>query len=195
MQPPAGLSPTHVFERTYQIEDREREEHLVSSTGETYRVDCDHELGFIDTVEVEDEVIRVVGWAVEPSEQPAETVAVFMDGRCLGYGSASWPRPDVAESLGTPSAQLSGFDFYLACDAPADAPGQLRVFVLSPDGRAADSAASALPELGRPSQSRPRPRAACRFCPTSRATICAHRATGLRTDSARAVGAAPCPLL
>src|SRR5262245_35130011 len=41
----------------------------------------------------------------------------------------------------------------------------------------------------------PRPRGACRFCATSRATACAHPATRLRTNCARVVGAEPCPLL
>jgi hypothetical protein len=65
----------------------------------------------------------------------------------------------------------------------------------SPDVRAADSAASALPTPRRLPQSRLRPPAPCQSSATSWVTVCAHQATELRRDSVRAVDAAPCPLL
>jgi amino acid adenylation domain-containing protein len=135
----AGIDPGTVFNRVYQIADRQGHEYILGSMGDTYRVQKDHMQGNLDGVFVEAETIQFKGWAVEPCRsQRALTIAVFLDNHYLGYGATSERRPDVADKLATPSVLHAGFNFHFKRKAIPNIGDKARVFILSNDGTAAE---------------------------------------------------------
>jgi amino acid adenylation domain-containing protein len=139
-----GSDPATVFDRTYQIEDRDGHEYILDSMGNAYRVEQDRTQGNLDGVFIEDETIQFKGWAVEPrSRQRAQTIAVFLGHRYLGCGATSERRPDVVDKLAADSAFYAGFNFYFKRKALPDVVGKPRVFVLSNAGSAAELTSAA----------------------------------------------------
>lgn len=139
-----GIDPATVFNRTYQIEDREGHEYILDSMGDAYRVEQNRMQGNIDGVFIEDETIQFKGWAIEPcGRQRAQTIAVFLDHRYLGCGATSERRPDVVDKLAAHSALYAGFNFHFRRKAIPDVLGKPRVFVLSNDGSAAELTSAA----------------------------------------------------
>jgi amino acid adenylation domain-containing protein len=139
-----GSDPAAVFNRTYQIEDRDGHEYILDSIGEAYRVEQNRMQGNIDGVFIEDETIQFKGWVVEPcGRRPAQTIAVFLDHRYLGCGATSERRPDVADKLAAHSALYAGFNFHFKRRAIPDVIGKPRVFVLSNGGSAAELTSAA----------------------------------------------------
>lgn len=135
-----GSDPATVFNRTYQIGGQAGTEYILGSTGDAYRVEKNRMQGNIDGVFIEDETIQFKGWAVEPCRrQRAQTIAVFLDDRYLGYGATGEQRPDVADKLDTPCVLHAGFNFHFGRKAIPHV-GEPRVFVLAHDGTAAELA-------------------------------------------------------
>jgi len=138
-EPLTTSDPAIVYDRTYRIENRDQRESILSSTGDVYRIEQDRIQGRVDEVRITVETIQFVGWAVEPRlRQPAQTIAVFLDDRFLGYGASGDSRPDVAKHLAATSAQYAGFNFSFRRSAAAGVMGRPRLFVLSSDGSAAE---------------------------------------------------------
>ena len=73
-------------------------------------------LGRIDTPEAGSRTVKgpmvVRGWAYSPSS-PVSTVEVRLDGCALGRAGLGRARPEIAEALGDPAAELSGFELHL----------------------------------------------------------------------------------
>jgi len=127
--------PATVYDRSYRIETRDRDEELLSSTGEVYRVEQDRSRGHLEEVRTDTDGINFLGWAVEPFQrEPAQVIAIFLDGRFLGYGACGVSRPDVAKHLDAASAQYAGFNFHF----PRIVAGRPRLFALSSNGIAAE---------------------------------------------------------
>ena len=138
-EPPVGCDPASVYDCNYRIDKRDQRESILSSAGDMYRVEQDRTQGHVDEVRMDAERIQIVGWAVEPCHrQPAQTIAVFLEGRFLGYGSSGELRPDVAKHLAATSAQYAGFNFQFRRSAADSVIGRPRLFVLSSDGCAAE---------------------------------------------------------
>ncbi len=134
-----GSDPGTVFNRAYQIGNREGHEYIFGSMGDAYRIDQNRMQGNIESVFIEDEVIQIKGWAVEPCRrQRAQTIAVFLDDRYLGYGATGEQRPDVADKLAVRSVLHAGFNFHFQRKAMIEVGGKPRVFVLSNDSTAAE---------------------------------------------------------
>jgi amino acid adenylation domain-containing protein len=134
--PPAGTNPADVYDRTYRIGSGTQQGSILGSMGDVYRINQDRTQGFVDTVRIDAETIQVIGWAVEPDQRPAPTIAVFVGDRFLGYGAAAKPRPDVAQHFGSSTQYYSGFDFIFPQHANNIASDECSVFVLSQDGYA-----------------------------------------------------------
>jgi hypothetical protein len=132
--PPAGTNPADVYDRTYRIGSGTQQGSILGSMGDVYRINQDRTQGFVDTVRIDAETIQVVGWAVEPDQQPAPTIAVFVGDLFFGYGAAAKPRPDVAQHLGSSRQYYSGFDFVFPQRANNIVSDECSVFVLSQDG-------------------------------------------------------------
>jgi amino acid adenylation domain-containing protein len=128
--------PAIVFDRTYRIDKRGHRESILSSTGEEYCIDHSALQGYVDTFTIDAKMIRFAGWAVDDCQrQPAQTIAVFLGDRFLGYGASGTPRPDVAQGL---PVEYAGFDFKFWRAAVAGATERPRLFVLSSNSRAAE---------------------------------------------------------
>jgi pimeloyl-ACP methyl ester carboxylesterase len=137
-----------VFDRTFQIDNRAQRECIVSSTGEEYFIDHTALQGFVETFTNEAGLAKFAGWAVEPCQRrPAQTIAVFLGERFLGYGACCTPRPDIAQQLSASTAQYAGFDFRFRRAAAVGAVERPRLFVLSSNGRAAELRLSAVQEV------------------------------------------------
>jgi hypothetical protein len=81
-------------------------------------------------------MVQFAGWAVDDCQrQPAQTIAVFLGDRFLGYGASGAPRPDVVQDL---PVEYAGFDFKFRRAAVVGAMERPRLFVLSSNGRAAE---------------------------------------------------------
>jgi hypothetical protein len=112
---------------TYRLVTRGERQLIVDSTGRR-RVVSDLVQGSVDSLALEDDVLRALGWAAQPRLGPAEKVLVFVDGRFQAAAVPSKPRPDVAREHGR-STLASGFS--IAGSAPAGATRQdVRVFAL-----------------------------------------------------------------
>lgn len=136
---PAGCDPAAIFDRVYRIESRNKRESIISSMGDVYRIEQDRVQGYVDAVKVNAETIHIRGWAVEPCQrQPAQTIAVFLGDRFLGYGASGVSTPETAKQIAATTAQCAGFDFLFRRDTAPDATGRPRLFVLSGDHCAAE---------------------------------------------------------
>jgi acyl-coenzyme A synthetase/AMP-(fatty) acid ligase/pimeloyl-ACP methyl ester carboxylesterase len=134
-----GSDPETVFDRVYQIGDREGHEYVLGSAGDAYRVEQNRTQGNLEDVFIEAETLQFKGWAVEPCRrQRAQTIAVFLDDHYLGYGATGERRPDVADELAERSVLYAGFNFHFKRNAIPDIGGRARVFVLSNDGTAVE---------------------------------------------------------
>ena len=134
----AGIDPAKVYDPGYRIGTGPQRGSIVGSTGDVYRIEQERMRGYVDAVRTDAETIQFMGWAVEPDRrQPAQTIAVFLGDRFLGYGTSCTPRLDVAKRLG-PSAHYAGFDLVFPTSAASAATDECRLFVLSQDGRAAE---------------------------------------------------------
>lgn len=141
-----GCDPATVYERDYRMDDRYNPGSIVGSMGEVYRIDQGLIQGFVDEIRINAGAIQFGGWAVEPCrQQPAQTIAVFLDDQLLGYGASADPRPDVVKSLSATTALFSGFNFIFYDAVAADTMRRPRLFVLSNDGSAAELRAAIEP--------------------------------------------------
>jgi oxalate---CoA ligase len=145
---PAGSDPATVFDRVYRIEERDDRECIISSTGDVYGVEHGTNQGYVDAVNTDGEKIQIKGWALEPNQrQPAQTIAVFVGDRFLGYGASGAPTPETAKQLVASLVPCSGFDFFFSRDVAPGTAGRPRLFVLSKDYRAAELGLSVEYEL------------------------------------------------
>jgi amino acid adenylation domain-containing protein len=141
--PTCVADPSAVFDRKYRIGIRHWCESILGSRGDVYPIIRRHSQGNIDGIFIDPESIQFKGWALEPCRtQRANTIAVFLDGRFLGYGGTGERRPDVQEKIGAPSVLHAGFNFHFRHDAVGDtndhAMKRARLFILSEDGTAAE---------------------------------------------------------
>jgi amino acid adenylation domain-containing protein len=144
-EPRLESAPENVFGRAYRIEHREHGELLIGSMGDHYRVAQSHIHGHVDEVRVEADTIHFKGWAADLSgQQSVQTIAVFLDGRFLGYGTTGDARSDVAKYLAADSILYCGFNFEFRGGAAGGAAVKPRLFLLLSDGRAAELRLSAL---------------------------------------------------
>ena len=138
-EPLTESDPATVFDRAYRIENRAQGESIVNSTGEAYRIEQNGIRGDVDTFMADAQGVQFGGWAIEDRQrQPAQTIAVFLGDRFLGYGACGISRPDVVKRLAANSALYSGFHFIFQRGASAGVMERPRLFVLSSDGRAAE---------------------------------------------------------
>ena len=131
----AVADPQSVFGRDYRIQNCAQGECIVDQGDNVYRIAQDRIQGCVAAITADAERISLKGWAVEPGQrQPAQTIAVFLGGKYLGYGASGVLRDDIRNHL-PDATRYAGFEFHLAHSGVTD--GQLRLFVLS-DGRAAE---------------------------------------------------------
>jgi amino acid adenylation domain-containing protein len=131
--------PETVFDRTYQIKNRAHCESILSSTGDEYCIDKTATQGSLDTFTADSELVQFAGWAVEHcQQQPAQTIAVFLGDRFLGYGASGTPRPDLAQYLPPTLVEHAGFYFVFRRAAVVGRTERPRLFVLSSNGHAAE---------------------------------------------------------
>jgi hypothetical protein len=106
--------------------------------GEGRQIELQEErlLGYLDSVEFDDQGVRLGGWAVDPrSRRAVDSLLVFSDGRLVARGQPTLPRPDIGGKFGA-EAVRSGFDVRAAV---TDKDASFRIVAL------ADDAASELP--------------------------------------------------
>jgi hypothetical protein len=142
-RPIREVSPPAVFDRKYHVETRHWSECVVASTGEVYPVIRNHDQGKIDGIFIDPEFIQFKGWALEPCRsRRANTIAVFLDDRFLGYGGTGERRPDVADKIGLASVLYSGFNFHFRrhgmLSSDGSAPIRARLFIISDHSSAAE---------------------------------------------------------
>ena len=130
-------NPADVFDREYRIQERQGREIILGAAGEEYVTEPYHVHGHVDLVESAAGNLRIDGWASEPDQRPARTIAVFLGRRYLGWGACGVARPDVAQAVAA-TLRYSGFVFRFNVDAAQDRTARPRLFVLSPDGRAGE---------------------------------------------------------
>jgi acyl-CoA synthetase (AMP-forming)/AMP-acid ligase II/pimeloyl-ACP methyl ester carboxylesterase/acyl carrier protein len=131
--------PEVVFGRTYQLEMRAGREIIQSSTGEIHLLDQAVIQGYVDTLAMDVEAVRLGGWAVDRCQQkPAQVIAVFLGDRFVGYGACGTARSDIAQQFSMSALEYSGFDFTFWRGAGPGALERPRLFVLSDNGSAAE---------------------------------------------------------
>jgi len=81
----------------------------IESGGRTIQVVPKAVSGFVDQGIVDDQGLRLSGWAVDAARRvPAHLILAFANGRLAAQGKPSEERPDIAKSLGA-SATRSGY--------------------------------------------------------------------------------------
>jgi amino acid adenylation domain-containing protein len=125
-----------VFGRDYELDDSGQPGQIIGTAGEVFVIDPARSRGFVNEVRVDDGKMRLTGWALESGgSQPAQTIAVFLDGVFVGYGACGEPRPEVTAHFGEHTRLFSGFVFSFD-DPSIRKGGRPRLFVLAKDGRA-----------------------------------------------------------
>jgi len=130
--PLSEADPAVVFDESLDLKADDQHEQIISSCGAIYEIKKGSDQGLVQALKRRGEAIKILGWAVEPCrKQPAKKIAVFCDGRFLGCGASGVPK------AGT-SVPYSGFIFDFRHVERTGYAGQLRLFVLSDAGRAAE---------------------------------------------------------
>lgn len=93
--------------------------------------------GFVDGASATESGLHIVGWSVDlANKSPVALVAVTVSGIARVAGQPTINRPDVAATIGMPTALRAGFDLTVPTDGhfqPADL--SIRVFGITNDGR------------------------------------------------------------
>jgi len=79
-------------------------------------------------------VVHVVGWAAANGDTPVATVEVALDGRPIGTTQTGQDRPDVADTLGRPELDRSGWSADLRIGDVAVGPHRLTARACHADG-------------------------------------------------------------
>jgi hypothetical protein len=124
------------------VKFEKREEIINNSNGIIYQVVPGALNGFLDSVKLEEDRVRIFGWAadVENSELP-ESVVIFLDGEFFFAGKPNAERPDMVKVFGNEAILKAGFKyifprnlFYHLRMEPSEA----RIFALSRKGVASE---------------------------------------------------------
>lgn len=96
--------------------------------------------GWIESVDVEGDSLRITGWAADVTKKGlASEVVVFYRDKPLFSGATWVAKGHVAEAFSEPAYMFSGFSFEIpAAGAPQLAEHGLRLFALSDDGNATE---------------------------------------------------------
>jgi spermidine synthase len=87
---------------------------LASVDGDTAVVEPDRVQGFLDGLTIEDDVVTLWGWAADVDRgRPADSVALFVNGRFLALGTTGSRRPDLAAGFGKQDLNAAGFSYAL----------------------------------------------------------------------------------
>ena len=127
---------------------------IMAPSGATVRIADGAMDGVVDTVLQQDERTQISGWASDGSHrQPADQVAVFVDGEADHDGHAVVSRSDLVEGFKAPSLEKAGFHVILPGNVfDRDPPPVVRVFAISSAGVASELRYR--PEYGEGSQKR-----------------------------------------
>jgi len=69
-------------------------------------------MGFVDTIKVENDIVRINGWAADREDlKPADFILLDINGELTLLGGLNFTRPDVAQSFGSSDLQVSGYNF------------------------------------------------------------------------------------
>jgi hypothetical protein len=112
-------------------------ETVIEGEGRSFDVEEGRLTGYVDSFELDDQGVRLGGWAVDPDAKRAvDRILVFAGGRLVAQGEPTLVRPDISGRFG-PEAARSGFELRAAVpDGEGDA---VRAFAIAGD------AASELP--------------------------------------------------
>ena len=124
----------------YSLRGTGDEESIVSSTGETIRIELGAMDGHVDALREQGDQVSMRGWASDRFHlHPAARVAVFVYGEAIQAKHTPWVRTDVAKRFEAPSLKKAGF----AVDLPKTLfeqvpPPVVRVFAISATGVASE---------------------------------------------------------
>lgn len=107
--------PDAVTPCEYSLVSAGQGEELKGPEGKVYKVIHGAADGFLDSLLIEGDKVRVAGWAAEvgAKNRPVVGVVVFVGGKCVGFASTTIERPDVAEHFRKTALKQTGFDFKL----------------------------------------------------------------------------------
>lgn len=107
-------------------------ETTIEGGGRTFRVEDDRLEGYVDKFELDDQGVRMSGWAVDPEgRRPAERVLVFAGERLVAQARPTVVRPDIVERFNSAKVERSGFE--LRGGAQGAGLDDLRVFAVAGD--------------------------------------------------------------
>jgi hypothetical protein len=83
----------------------------IEGAGRTFEVDDDRLEGYVDKFELDDQGVRMGGWAVDvEGRKPAERVLVFAGERLVAQARPTIVRPDIVNRFDTPAVEQSGYE-------------------------------------------------------------------------------------
>ncbi len=69
-------------------------------------------MGFVDTIKVENDIVRVNGWAADREDlKPADFILLDIDGELTLLGGLNFSRQDVVQAFGSSDLLVSGYNF------------------------------------------------------------------------------------
>jgi hypothetical protein len=112
----------------------------ICSRDRIFPVKSDALKGHLDSVRFLKDTVIFNGWAADiKRSEPAQSVAVFVDGRLCDLFSCDIDRPDVAKFFGNASLKLVGFKVAIPLSQlSATKTSQVRLFALSRMGEASE---------------------------------------------------------
>jgi hypothetical protein len=103
--------------------------------GERYRVTPGAMRGRVRVREHHWGGTRLRGWAADGHDRPAAALAMFLDGRYVGYGGCGVSERSRAEQPAAPAYAVFKLRLPVTCPTPTS---RLRVFALAEDGCASE---------------------------------------------------------
>ena len=120
---PDSVDPASVFERSFD------EATLPAAAGPGR--------GALESVTVEDGVLRLTGWAADAERSaPTAELVIFLDGRYAGHAAPGVHRPDVEHAHDAPGLRYAGFDLRLP--VRGERVPEVRLLAIGADGPAAE---------------------------------------------------------
>jgi hypothetical protein len=126
---------------TYSLETTSKgEKLLISSDGSSFPVNPDALQGSLGFGDIRHNQVVLAGWAADVKDrQPAGAIVVFLNNEFLFAGRTDQERPDVAEHIGIPELQKTGFRFWFPASIVQDeARVSIRIFAVSRSGVATE---------------------------------------------------------
>ncbi len=115
-------------------------EFIVPSNGKSVQITRDGLKGYLDLAAIKGDNVLFSGWAVDIKEfRPADTIAIFLNGKFLYSGCCNQDRPDLVKAYKNSDMLRAGFKFNIPLSLFKDiGNSEVRIFAISKKGIASE---------------------------------------------------------